>query len=108
MKRVVAAVGMSAALAALAACADSTRTVAGPADMQPSLAVGTDNPAAIHIMLTRAGAEEARRQASPDAKPGNTGIIYHGGPILYQTNVAAVYWASSPIFTNGPAAGTNS
>lgn len=39
---------------------------------------------------------------------GNTGIFYHGGPVLQAgTNVAAVYWASSPIFVNGPAAGTH-
>jgi hypothetical protein len=38
---------------------------------------------------------------------GSTGIFYHGGPVLLTgTNVVAVYWASSPIYTGGPAAGT--
>jgi hypothetical protein len=38
---------------------------------------------------------------------GNTGIFYHGGPVLQSgTKVVAIYWASSPIYTGGPAAGT--
>jgi hypothetical protein len=43
------------------------------------------------------------------AKGGSTSpISYHGGPVLLAaTSVAAVYWASSPIFVNGPAAGTS-
>jgi len=38
----------------------------------------------------------------------NGRINYHtGGSVLQaKTNVVAVYWASAPIFTNGPAAGT--
>jgi hypothetical protein len=39
---------------------------------------------------------------------GNSQIRYHGGPVLLNaTNVAAVYWASSPIFVNGPTPGTS-
>jgi hypothetical protein len=39
---------------------------------------------------------------------GNQQIRYHGGPVLTNgTNVAAVYWASSPIFVNGPTPGTS-
>src|SRR5512133_3782564 len=38
---------------------------------------------------------------------GNTGIFYHGGPVLQSgTKVVAIYWANAPIYTNGPAAGT--
>lgn len=38
---------------------------------------------------------------------GSTGIFYHGGPVLQAaTNVVAVYWASSPIYSKGPAVGT--
>ncbi|HSQ32360.1 MAG TPA: hypothetical protein VLN49_21035 [Gemmatimonadaceae bacterium] len=41
-----------------------------------------------------------------NAKPGgssSTGIYYHGGPVLLsQTNVVAIYWASSAIYNNGP------
>ena len=36
-----------------------------------------------------------------------TGINYHGGPILTQTNVATIYWANSTIYNGGPAPGTN-
>ena len=41
-----------------------------------------------------------------NAKPGgssNTGIYYHGGPVLLnQTNVVAIYWANSAIYNGGP------
>jgi len=38
----------------------------------------------------------------------NNGISYHGGPVLQSgTNVVAVYWASSPIYVNGPTPGTS-
>ena len=38
---------------------------------------------------------------------GGTGISYHGGSVLQSgTKVAAIYWASSPIYTNGPTPGT--
>src|SRR5438034_9259879 len=37
---------------------------------------------------------------------GNTGIIYHGGPIIYNQNVAAIYWSAAPIYNGGPAPGT--
>jgi len=39
---------------------------------------------------------------------GGTGISYHGGSVLTNaTNVAAVYWAASTIYSGGPAAGTS-
>ena len=38
----------------------------------------------------------------------NNGISYHGGPVLQSgTNVVAVYWASLPIYVNGPTPGTS-
>jgi hypothetical protein len=41
---------------------------------------------------------EVRAQAGP--------ILYHGGPILPITKVAAIYWASNRIYTGGPSPGT--
>ena len=35
-----------------------------------------------------------------------TGIVYHGGPIIPVTKVAAIYWAASTIYNGGPAPGT--
>jgi hypothetical protein len=52
----------------------------------------------------------ATRYVSRDVSIFNsgTGIYYHGGPVLQAaTRVAAVYWASAPVFTGGPAAGTS-
>src|SRR6202043_3644447 len=35
------------------------------------------------------------------------GIYYHGGPLLTSaTNVVAIYWAKSPVYNGGPAAGS--
>src|SRR5438045_1527162 len=34
-------------------------------------------------------------------------IAYHGGKILSTTNVVAIYWSNSTIYTNGPAPGTS-
>ena len=48
-----------------------------------------------HIMMPRG-------QANPHKGGGNTGINYHGGPILYTTNVVAIYWSASPLYTGGP------
>ncbi len=37
----------------------------------------------------------------------NSGITFHGGAVLQATtNVVAIYWATTPIFVNGPKAGT--
>ena len=33
---------------------------------------------------------------------GYTGILYHGGPIIYNQNVAAIYWSGAPIYNGGP------
>ena len=50
-----------------------------------------------------------------NAKPGgtgNTGIYYHGGPVLQAaTKVVAIYWApasAQPIYNNGPTSGSGS
>ena len=65
----------------------------------------------IHVMPTKSMAQEAVCPASDECaskRGGGTGIFYHGGPILYATNVATIYWSSAPIYANGPAAGTSS
>jgi hypothetical protein len=36
----------------------------------------------------------------------NTGIFYHGGPIIQSINVAAIYWGTSAIYQGGPTPGT--
>jgi len=58
-----------------------------------------------HVMPGRTQLE--RLKAAGGKSGGGTGIFYHGGPVLQSgTNVAAVYWASAPIYVNGPAAGS--
>jgi hypothetical protein len=116
MTRLAASLITSAVVLGLAACADSPTEVVAPVSVQPMFSVAGDN-AQIHIMPTKSMAEEALAQSPDEALAdahgnpgkgggGGAGIFYHGGPILYATNVAAVYWASSPIYTNGPTPGT--
>jgi len=53
-----------------------------------------------------------QNDAQQNARPGgggstNTGIYYHGGPVLQSgTNVAAVYWSASTIYNGGPTPGS--
>src|SRR3989442_4927050 len=52
-----------------------------------------------HVMTPR-GQDRGRHGGQAG---GNTGIIYHGGPIIYNQNVAAIYWSAAPIYNGGPA-----
>ena len=75
--------------------------------------VATANDLAPGLDVAQMRIAELKTAADNGAKPGgggssgNTGIFYHGGPVL-QTGpkVVAVYWAADPIYQNGPAAGT--
>lgn len=101
--------GALAALA-LAACTDSSNSPMAPQPLgAPDVAAlsSSNNDAAHgHIMLTRPAQLEAYRNASRRTGSG-TGISYHGGPVLQSgTKVAAIYWASAPIFNGGPVVGT--
>jgi hypothetical protein len=101
MNRVAASFITSAAVLAIAACADSATKVTAPSTLKPSLSANSA-PGQTHVMLTRSLAEAARN-ANPNA---GLPILYHGGPLLIQTKVVPVYWAAAPIYTSGPAAGT--
>ena len=86
----------------VAACTDST----GPAPARQSQPV-------TGVFLTRslAAAKAAQdlmasKGGAGGAKTGNTGIFYHGGPVIYQQMVAAVYWGTSVIYSGGPTPGT--
>ena len=58
----------------------------------------------IHPMRTQLEA----LNAAAGRKGGGSGIFYHGGPVLQaQTNVAAMYWGTAPIYNNGPTPGTS-
>jgi hypothetical protein len=108
MTRLAASLITSAVVLTLAACADSPTETTAPVSLQPMFSVDGNN-AHIHVMPTKSMAQEALAQVQMNAskRGGNTGIFYHGGPILYTTNVAAIYWASAPIYAGGPAAGSN-
>ncbi|HET7790928.1 MAG TPA: hypothetical protein VFK78_09045 [Gemmatimonadales bacterium] len=86
-----------------AGCSDS-RTPTQPGN--PDFALQQSNH---HIMLPRGLAPALTNEAKPGGGGhggGGTGIFYHGGPVLVTTNVAAIYWAGSTIYTGGPAPGS--
>jgi hypothetical protein len=119
MTRVPASLIAAAAVLALAACADSAAKISAPAALQPSLSQSTElNTGYKKIMKVKAEGEADTKQAAKDMADAEknaartsrhttgTGINYHGGPILVTTNVAAIYWATAPIYAGGPAAGS--
>jgi hypothetical protein len=60
-----------------------------------------------HVMELRTSASQHTASNAAGGGGGGTGIFYHGGPVLQAgTKVVAVYWAASPIYSGGPAAGT--
>lgn len=113
MKRLSAALAVSAGIIAISACTDTTAvdpvsassglTTSYTKDVTPDEA----NEKHISFMPKKDNLPDAQKDAGK-VRPGQgTGISYHGGPVLQAgTKVVAIYWASSPIYTAGPAAGT--
>ena len=86
--------GLTCLALALAACSDSSTAPTPPVSGAPSaLVVGPTKVMRLRGSLPAGG-------VSGQA----TGILYHGGPIIPQTKVAAIYWATNTIYTGGPAA----
>jgi len=106
----IAVAGSAFASFALASCSESTS--APTREIGPDAASFSNAPELAdengrHVFHTK---EWHENQAKNDAGRGGnaTGISYHGGPVLQTgTKVAAIYWASSPIFNGGPAVGTS-
>jgi Phosphate-induced protein 1 conserved region. len=105
----------AAAAFTLTACSDTATTSPSKAIAPGSAALDqspefNDPSGHGHVLHTKQWF--ASQAPSDNAKPGgggsNTGIFYHGGPVLRSgTNVAAVYWAAAPIYNGGPSAGTS-
>ena len=107
--RLAIAGGVVASLA-VASCSESPNS---PRQIAPDGASLSQNPDLIdesgrHVFHTKQWHENDARNDVGRPKPGGsgTGISYHGGPLLVaQTNVAAIYWGGSTIYSNGPAPG---
>ena len=57
----------------------------------------------MHVMLPMG---RVRPNAAPRRAPTtDTGIYYHGGPVIYTQKVAAIYWSNRTIYSRGPAPG---
>jgi len=107
------ATGSAAAALLVAACAEPTsaptRAISPGAASNTQAPELNNQPGQVHYFHVRSWDPEG--DASNGAGGGgslNSPISYHGGPVLQSgTKVAAVYWASSPIFAGGPASGTH-
>lgn len=102
----------SASLALAASCSDSPTRIAAPAAVGPSFdqagvpnAASSGNPNR-HFFAMRGTADAKGSHGGGGGGGTNTGILYHGGPVIYSPAVAAIYWAASPIYNNGPTPGT--
>ncbi|HEX9107543.1 MAG TPA: hypothetical protein VF832_09955, partial [Longimicrobiales bacterium] len=109
LPRALPVVALAAAIA-LAACSDAPTPLA-PRTPAPSLDESGGDGGAITIGTPRIF-ETRDVAASHDLGPVQAatvnGINYHGGRVLTSfTNVAAVYWATSAVYSGGPAPGTH-
>ena len=62
----------------------------------------------VHILPPRGPAflSEAAKPGGGSRGGGGTGIFYHGGPVIYSPQIAAIYWSAGTIYSGGPAPGT--
>lgn len=94
--------------ALVAACSESPTSSNQPAPTPSYLDVAGSGGSHIHLMPTVAhavGLDFAKPGGG--ARTSNTGISYHGGPILPVTHVVAIYWGTSTIYTGGPTPGAS-
>src|SRR5437660_1010097 len=90
------------------ACSRDSRSPTGDNATPSFLDVIDHSSSHIHIMPPNARAFGRDDQAKPGGGSGrksNTGIFYHGGPVVYLTNVVAIYWSAGTIYNGGPAPG---
>ncbi len=83
----------------LAACTDSHGPTQPALRGAPNFQSQGHQKGRTHVMLPK-GQNRGRHGGS------KTGIIYHGGPIIYNQNVAAIYWSGATIYNGGPAPAT--
>ena len=116
-RRFAALLSGAALLLAVAACNnDSTSIETKTEDVTPQYSQGEQGylGAHVHVMPLKSQAQEAHAKAKPGGggTSGNTGIFYHGGPVLNSsrpTRVVAIYWSrTAAIYHGGPVPGNGS
>ena len=86
---------------AVAACTETPTPTSALNPTAPEFLELQGQSPRLHVMLRKPGPD-----ASARLKTSGTGIVYHGGPVVYVTKVAAIYWSSSTIYNGGPAPGS--
>ncbi len=94
--------GLSGVL--LAGCESATMPPAPSAELHAP--APTLRGSHTHIMAARGGTGGGGLGTQMAGNPIPGQILYHGGPILPVTKVAAVYWATNRIYANGPTPGS--
>jgi len=108
MKRRLAIAATGVALAAIA-CSEQPTQVSSVVTPSVSFSEFATPGNHAHVMPTKANYEAAN--ANPHGGGGgggggNTGIFYHGGPVILSPKVVTIYWASGTIYNGGPAVNT--
>ncbi len=84
------------------ACSSESRGPTPPSAPTTAPAFERAHPS-VHVMLPIG---RVRPSAAPRRAPStDTGIYYHGGPVIYTQKVAAIYWSNRTIYSRGPAPG---
>ncbi|HZH41564.1 MAG TPA: hypothetical protein VFD85_11160 [Gemmatimonadales bacterium] len=90
----------------VAGCSDTTTgptTASSSAQQQPVTGIFKTRQA---VAEEEGGLMAARGGNGGGGNKGGTGIFYHGGPVIFQQKVAAVYWGTSIIYSGGPTPGS--
>jgi hypothetical protein len=99
---------LAATLIFAAACTDApSPTAVGPSG-GAALLPGDDRVAAVGLLPGNAKFHPTVQQAAarPPQLLAGPPVTYHGGPIMPNPKVVAIYWGNAPLYTGGPAAGT--
>lgn len=81
----------------LAACTDSRGPTQPALRGAPNFEQTGQRGPRTHIMVPHGQSKGRGHQ-----KGGNSGIFYHGGPVILSQNVVAIYWSASTIYQGGP------
>ncbi|HEU4990830.1 MAG TPA: hypothetical protein VFT41_13680, partial [Gemmatimonadaceae bacterium] len=100
---------LTAALFVAASCSESPSPVT-PSGRTPAFnQSGAPNPAAgenpnRHFFAVR-GANNGAHGGGGGGGSTNTGIYYHGGPVIHAPRVQVIYWSAGTIYNGGPTPG---
>lgn len=107
-------IAASALLLVAVSCSDSPTPLTSPRADSPAFDIGgapngaaQGNPYRHFFAIRGAGAAKGSHGGGGGGTSTNTGISYHGGPVIAAPQVAAIYWSATTIYNGGPTPGTS-